>query len=55
MSIIYLLLPASLILALLAGLAYIWASKNGQLDDLDTPPMRMLSDDIEPEKRSPKP
>lgn len=45
MSIIYLLLPASLILALLGLAAFIWASRSGQFDDLDTPAKRILFDD----------
>lgn len=45
MSIIYLLLPASLILASIAVLGYMWATKSGQFDDLDTPALRMLNED----------
>ena len=47
MGIIFALLPLSLLLALVALLAYLWNVKNGQLDDLDTPPLRMLHDDEE--------
>lgn len=45
MSIIYLLLPLSLLLAVVALLAYIWATKSGQFDDLETPALRILADD----------
>lgn len=45
MEIIYLLLPASLFLALIGLGAFIWASWSGQFDDLDTPARRMLFDD----------
>lgn len=47
MEIIYILLPASLLLGVLALVAYIWAVKSGQYDDLETPSLRMLSDDVE--------
>jgi len=45
MNIIYLLLGFSIILALLFLLAFFWASKTGQNDDLYTPSIRMLFDD----------
>ena len=44
MTIIYILLPISLLLALSAGLAFRWAVNNQQFDDVDSPPIRMLSD-----------
>jgi cbb3-type cytochrome oxidase maturation protein len=47
MGIIYALIPLSLLLALIALIAYVWAVKSGQFDDLDTPPLRMLYDDEE--------
>lgn len=45
MDIVFALLPAALGLALLAVVAYIWAAKSGQFDDLETPARRMLIDD----------
>ena len=45
MSIVYLLLPASMILAVVAICGYLWASRSGQFDDLDTPPLRILNDE----------
>jgi cbb3-type cytochrome oxidase maturation protein len=45
MDIIYLLLPFSLLLAGCAFYGFLWASKSGQLDDLETPAQRMLYDD----------
>ncbi len=47
MDIIYLLLPISILLALIGLAAYIWSVKNGQFDDLETPAIRMLFDDQE--------
>jgi cbb3-type cytochrome oxidase maturation protein len=45
MSVIYLLLPIALLLAVLAVGGFIWAVRQGQYDDVDTPPLRMLHDD----------
>lgn len=45
MSIVFLLLPASLFLAFIALVAYLWATKSGQFDDLDTPSLRILGED----------
>jgi cbb3-type cytochrome oxidase maturation protein len=47
MSVIYILLPAAGVLAAVAVLAFIWAVKRGQFDDLDTPAVRILHDDEE--------
>ncbi|EQC43771.1 cbb3-type cytochrome oxidase assembly protein CcoS [Bacteriovorax sp. Seq25_V] len=45
MNVIYFMLPLALILgALFVGL-FVWATKSGQYDDLDTPAKRMLFDD----------
>lgn len=44
MSAIILLLIASISVALLFLLAFIWCVKNGQYDDEVSPPMRMLFD-----------
>ncbi len=45
MSILYLALPVALILVTTALLAFRWALRRGQFDDLDTPAVRMLHDD----------
>jgi cbb3-type cytochrome oxidase maturation protein len=47
-SVIYLVLPLALLIATAAVVAFVWAVRHGQLDDLDTPPLRMLHDE-EPE------
>ena len=46
MSVIYLLLPLSLLVAAGFVAAFVWAVRNGQLDDLETPGLRMLHDDV---------
>lgn len=48
MTILYLLLPLAVFLAILAIVAFIWTVKSGQYDDMDGPPQRMLMDDDDP-------
>lgn len=45
MNIFYLLIGASLIVALIFLALFIWSVKSGQFDDNETPPYRMLFDD----------
>lgn len=45
MSIIYLVLPLALLVVLIGVLAFLWAARRGQYDDLDTPAHRILHDD----------
>ena len=45
MSVIYVVLPLALLLVLAAVLAFVWAARRGQFDDMDTPALRMLHDD----------
>ncbi len=47
MSVIYIALPVALLLGLVAALAFAISARNGQFDDLDTPPLRMLYDEFE--------
>ena len=49
MAVIYLLLPLALIVSLAAVLAFIWAARSGQFDDVATPQLRVLFDDEAPE------
>ena len=44
------LLPAALFLGLLGLVAFLWALKNGQFDDLEGAAHRILFDDDEPER-----
>jgi cbb3-type cytochrome oxidase maturation protein len=50
MNIFYLLIGASLVVALIFLAAFIWAVKSGQYDDNETPPYRILFDDDSVEK-----
>jgi cbb3-type cytochrome oxidase maturation protein len=45
MSVIFLLLAASLVVATAFLVFFVWAVKTGQFDDTTTPAMRMLLDD----------
>lgn len=51
MSILFLLVPLMIAVAGGALAAFIWTARGGQLDDLDTPPLRMLADDADPARR----
>jgi len=45
MTILYVLLPLALLCGAGAVFAFVWAVESGQLDDLETPPLRILGDD----------
>jgi len=45
MGALYFILPLALVIAGLAVAAFVWTVRSGQLDDVDTPPRRMLFDD----------
>jgi cbb3-type cytochrome oxidase maturation protein len=48
MAVIYVILPIALVLAAVAVAAFIWAVRSAQMDDLETPAMRILHDDDDP-------
>ncbi|MGQ0334130.1 cbb3-type cytochrome oxidase assembly protein CcoS [Halomonas elongata] len=48
MSILYLLIPLSLVLFGLAVWAFFWAVRNDQFDDLEGPAYRILFDEDDP-------
>ncbi len=54
MSVIYILLSISIVVAVIFFVAFIYAVKNGQYDDSYTPSVRMLFED-ELEKEQTKP
>ena len=45
MSVLYIVLPLALVIVAVAVLAFAWAAKRGQFDDLDTPGVRAVNDD----------
>jgi cbb3-type cytochrome oxidase maturation protein len=48
MDILYLLIPLTLLVMVIAACAFIWAVKTGQFDDLEGPAYRILMDDDDP-------
>jgi cbb3-type cytochrome oxidase maturation protein len=48
MEILILLIPMSVVIALLIGAAFWWSAESGQFDDLDNPGQRILLDDDAP-------
>ena len=50
MSIIFVILPITLLLSLSAVAAFAWATRGGQFDDLRTPALRALHDPAPPTK-----
>lgn len=51
MSVIYIALPIALFMAALAVTGFVWSVREGQLDDLQTPAVRILEDDKVKSKR----
>jgi cbb3-type cytochrome oxidase maturation protein len=45
MTALYVVLPLALVIAGAAVFAFVWVVRSGQLDDVDTPPRRILFDD----------
>ena len=45
MTVLYLVLPLALLIVLAAVVAFAWATRRGQFDDLETPALRVLNDD----------
>ncbi|MBI3414144.1 MAG: cbb3-type cytochrome oxidase assembly protein CcoS [Verrucomicrobia bacterium] len=46
MSVIFLLIPLSIALATLFLAAFIWAVRSGQYEDISTPSMRVLMEEV---------
>ncbi len=45
MSVVFIVLPLALLVVFAAVVAYTWAARRGQFDDLTTPAMRVLHED----------
>ena len=45
MEILYLLIPLSIVLVLIAVAAFVWAVKSNQFEDLEGPAFRIIMDD----------
>ena len=48
MDVIYGLVPAMILLALVSVAVFFWASRSGQYDDMEGPAHRILNDDDDP-------
>lgn len=48
MESLYLLIPLSVVLVFLIGIAFWWSVKSGQFDDMEGPAYRILMDDDRP-------
>ncbi len=46
MSALFVILPLTLVVVGVAVAAFVWSARSGQLDDLDTPAVRVLHDDV---------
>lgn len=46
MGVLYVVLPIALVLAAGFVVVFLWAVRRGQFDDLQTPGVRMLHDDV---------
>jgi cbb3-type cytochrome oxidase maturation protein len=53
MTALYIVLPLALLIAGGAVAAFAWTVRSGQLDDLDTPPRRILYEDDPPRPKAP--
>jgi len=47
MSVLYIVVPLAMLIVGGAVFAFVWSAKSGQMDDLETPAVRMLHDDTE--------
>jgi cbb3-type cytochrome oxidase maturation protein len=45
MTVLFVVLPLALVFSGLAVVAFLWSVGSAQLEDLDTPPLRALTDD----------
>lgn len=46
MSILYIVVPLALLIVAVAVVAYLWAVRDGQMDDLETPGVRVIRDEL---------
>jgi cbb3-type cytochrome oxidase maturation protein len=50
MDVMFLILPLSMLIAAGALRLFVWAVRSGQFDDLETPAVRAMLDDVEGER-----
>jgi len=44
-SVLYVVVPLALVIVAIALAGYLWAVRSGQMDDLETPGIRVILDD----------
>lgn len=54
MTVLYIALPIALVVSIMFVIAFVFCVRSGQFDDLETPPRRILFDDI-PQRKSKAP
>ena len=47
MAVMFVLLPVALLFSGVAVAVFVWAARDGQFDDLETPPLRILLEEDE--------
>lgn len=45
MSVLFVVVPLALVIVAVALAGYLWAVRSGQMDDLETPGVRVIRDD----------
>jgi cbb3-type cytochrome oxidase maturation protein len=45
MSVLFVVVPLALVIVAVGLSGYLWAVRNGQMDDLETPGLRVVRDD----------
>lgn len=53
MTVLFVVLPLAVLLSGLAAAAFLWATRAGQFDDLQTPAVRLLCDELAERAESP--
>jgi cbb3-type cytochrome oxidase maturation protein len=43
---LFVILPVALVLSGIAAFAFVWATRRGQFDDIETPAVRLLCDEL---------
>ncbi|MEM6273784.1 MAG: cbb3-type cytochrome oxidase assembly protein CcoS [Myxococcota bacterium] len=46
MHVLFVLVPLALVIVVFTLAAFVWATRRGQFEDLETPAIRVLSDDV---------
>ena len=55
MTVLFLVLPVAILLSAVAVAAFLWATNTGQFDDLETPAVRLLCDELAERAPAPPP